>query len=90
MGRRRRHLFWLRDTPPFPCAFGCGRELEGKFTHDAEAWEWFTGYGDGPVHFCPTCRRNRSREIDYIRERANVRPANYPDERIELMAMIAP
>lgn len=76
---------WLRQSPPFACHFNCGRSLADKSSRvAAEGWEWFTGYGDGPIHFCPQCRRTRQFEIDRIRERANVKPANYPEERIKL------
>ncbi len=75
---------WLRSNPPFACHFGCGRELLDKYSRLADGWQWFTGYGDGPIHFCPACRHARQHEIDSIRLRANVRPPNYPDERIKL------
>ncbi len=91
MGRwRKRSLVWLRDVPPFHCAFGCGRSLESKYSWEAaNDWDWFTGYGDGPIHFCPTCRRTRQYEIDRIRQQANLKPRDYPDTRIELAKLVA-
>lgn len=67
--------------PPYPCHFNCGRELATKFDRKAtEGWEWFCGYGDGPIHFCPQCRRTSQFEIDRIREKLNIKPHNYPQE----------
>lgn len=78
--------YWPQAHPPFSCYFNCGRELVSKSDRSAiEGWEWFTGYGDGPIHFCPQCRRTRQFEIDRIREKANVKPPGYPDNRIELV-----
>lgn len=71
--------------PPYPCFFGCGMNLETKFDRTAiEGWEWFTGYGDHPIHFCPKCRSSRQSEINRIREKLNVRPENYPLKKAKL------
>ncbi len=81
----KRCLVWMRQNPPFPCHFECGRRLLTKFAPaEFNGWEWFTGYGDGPIHFCPQCRRTRQFDIDLIRKAANIRPHNYPEQRHEL------
>ena len=69
---------------PYPCHFECGRKLVSKYTITALEWEWFTGYGERPIHFCPTCRRSRQFEIDRIREKLNVKPKDYPKVRATL------
>ncbi len=84
MGRRNKYEF-VESLPPYPCYFGCGRELRTKY--DASAifgWEWFTGYGAGPIHFCPACRRSRQFEIDRFREQLNIRPEGYPQVKATL------
>lgn len=78
MAKRNR---WTRDTsPPYPCFFKCGRSLSDKYDRRAiEGWEWFTGYGAFPLHFCGPCRKTRQYEIDRIREKLNVKPDGYPE-----------
>lgn len=84
MGRRKSFDKWRLSDGPFPCYFGCGRELRTKFDRQAiEGWDWFTGYGENPVHFCPKCRRSREFEIDRIREKLNIRPKDYPKVRAQ-------
>lgn len=83
MGRKRN--FTHSPQPPFACFFGCGRELATKYSLVSLDWEWFTGYGRSPIHFCPTCRRSRQFEIDRMREKLGVKPKNYPQEFAELM-----
>lgn len=82
MGRRR-----SSPTPYLgnhPCHFGCGSVLRSKTEFPAKDWDWFTGYGERPVHFCPSCRRTRQAEIDRIREHLNIRPSDYPRVRQSL------
>ena len=64
------------------CYF-CNAVMPDKFgPHDAYAgWDWFAGYGEKPLHFCPSCRKNRA--IETIRAKLNIRPANYPREYAE-------
>lgn len=84
MGRHHRST-WTPPSGPFPCYFGCGRELRTKYDRKAiEGWEWFTEYGEHPIHFCPTCRKTRQYDIDRIREKLAVRPEGYPTVRAKL------
>ena len=85
MGRRKNAERWRPIEGPFPCYFGCGRELRTKLDRQAiEGWEWFTEYGENPIHFCPTCRRSRQLEIDRIREKLAIKPKDYPNVRAKL------
>ena len=43
-------------------------------------WDWFTGYGEATVHFCPQCRQSRGAEVEAIFANRGVRPAGYPKE----------
>lgn len=63
----------------FPCYFGCGNVLTTKFDMKAiEMWDWFCGYAEHPIHFCPDCRKNRQPEIDRLRVVLNTKPEGYP------------
>jgi hypothetical protein len=35
---------------------------ENKLSEDAQAWDWFTGYLDRTVHFCPIHKGSAKRE----------------------------
>jgi hypothetical protein len=84
MGRRTNSGRWTPPQGPFPCWFNCGRSLRTKYDRQAiEGWEWFTGYGADPLHFCPSCRRTRQFDIDRIREHMNKRPDGYPAVRVQ-------
>lgn len=81
MGRHRASANgFIGAAPPYPCFFGCGRDLCDKYTREAERWTWFSGYGATPVHFCPWCQKARHDEIEMIRANLNKRPAAYPKE----------
>ena len=82
MGRRKK-TDGAMYPGPYPCHF-CGRTLESKYTQEALRWEWFTGYGESPLHFCPPCRRARQFDIDRLREKLNVKPVGYPEVRAKL------
>ena len=70
---------FVHQVGPFPCFFGCGAHLANKFNNTiAQGWEWFTGYGEHTIHFCPACRNTRQSEVDWIRKSLNVKPDNYP------------
>ncbi|CAE6845466.1 hypothetical protein R75461_07230 [Paraburkholderia nemoris] len=49
-------------TPPpvLAACCVCGTPCPDKFTGAARGWDWFTGYFDETVHFCPACRARRS------------------------------
>jgi hypothetical protein len=80
MGRHKTSGEFVGASPPFPCFFGCGRQLDSKYTREARAWTWFCGYGVAPVHFCPHCQTARRAEIVAIRNLLDQRPAGYPKE----------
>jgi len=82
MGRHRKATMILNNDGPHRCYFECGNALSTKFNREApQGWEWFTGYGERPLHFCPWCRVKRQAEIDAIRAKLNVRPEGYPQVR---------
>lgn len=82
MGRRKKTLWQPLPPGPYPCYLACGRSLRTKLDRRAiEGWNWFTGYGENPVHFCPQCYVTRRVEIDRIREKLDTRPEGYPDVR---------
>ena len=84
MGRRRKNQ-WVPPVGPHPCYFGCGRSLITKYDRQAiEGWEWFTGYGEQPIHFCAPCRKARQYDIDRLREKLNTKPVGYPKVRAKL------
>lgn len=84
-GHRNKHDGWKPPEGPFSCYFMCGNQLRTKFDrHEIKDWEWFTGYGESPVHFCPRCRKVKKEAIDRIREKLNVKPEGYPDVRAKI------
>jgi hypothetical protein len=63
-------------TGPYHCYFGCGQLLFDKHSHVAiVGWDWFTGYGEKTIYFCPDCRRIAKSEIDKLREQLYCEPA---------------
>lgn len=87
MARKGTRRFTHDLQPPFPCFFKCGRILATKYDRKAiEGWEWFTGYGESPLHFCGPCRKTRQYEVDRIRERMNVKPDGYPEVTVSPFA----
>ena len=84
MGRRSKSKMLPEIQPPYPCYFGCGRNLQSKYDQAAKGWTWFTGYGEHPVHFCLPCQRTRQYEIERIREKLDVKPEGYPAVRAKL------
>lgn len=85
MGRKSKFSQMPELKPPYPCHFGCGKNLETKYDREHTAgWEWFTGYGEHPLHFCPACRRVRQFYIDRIRAKLNIKPIGYPAVRASL------
>lgn len=84
MGPKKNADLWKPQEGPHPCFFKCGRSLRSKWSRiESERWEWFTGYGIEPIHFCPQCKRTRQPEIDLIRAHMEKRPEGYPDKRVD-------
>ncbi len=80
-----RRTVTVRDDGPYPCDFGCGAVLASKFKSDyGRGWTWFTGYADSTLHFCPRCSQDRHNEIQVIKARTEIKPANYPIQRIHI------
>jgi hypothetical protein len=50
----------------------CDAILKSKFVPESKAWDWFTGYLDQTLHFCPVHRR--SKEHDEWLELSKVKP----------------
>lgn len=83
-GRRPKARAQMEIPPPYPCFFECGRILRDKLSwKEFTGWEWFTGYGRHPIHFCPDCRRTRATDIARIRDIMNAKPEGYPEVRLE-------
>lgn len=39
----------------------CGAEAALTYTAADKGWDWFTGYFEKTLEFCPTCRHTRTR-----------------------------
>lgn len=62
-----------RPQNPMVCTL-CGASAN-KFSRDALGWDWFTGYMDETVHFCPACRRVNTAFVSALHMRAVIAPA---------------
>lgn len=75
---------------PWPCEFRCGAVLQSKTVRaEFEGWEWFCGYGDHPVHFCPKCFAAHRHDVETIRRRLDERPDGYHAVRLSSDAIVA-
>jgi hypothetical protein len=76
------------QKPPFLCAFSCGSSLMNKYSDEADAWDWFTGYGDKTIHFCPACRGRRKSDIERIRVMLDSEPDGWPGNKIDTVYLL--
>ncbi|MGF6603685.1 hypothetical protein P3T23_008439 [Paraburkholderia sp. GAS448] len=56
MNSRLRRARTITPPPGFGVCCMCGAPCPDKFAGAARGWDWFTGYFDETVHFCPSCR----------------------------------
>ncbi len=59
---------------PFKCRF-CPSTLENKSSHQAQAWEWITGYLPSTEHCCPICLKTNGAMWREIVRRSATRAA---------------
>ncbi|MBK3786989.1 hypothetical protein G3A43_43240 [Paraburkholderia aspalathi] len=66
----------MAAAPIFAVCCMCGALCPDKFTGDARGWDWFTGYLDETVHFCPHCRSIHAGVYAHLRRLSLAQPVS--------------
>ena len=59
----------------------CDAILYSKYSDQAQGWDWFTGYLDRTMHYCPTHSRSSERNDMFERSQQGKLAHPVPDKQ---------